>query len=148
MYTVYQNVFSKGYEYTTYTNGHTASPTPKPKLGKKSQANWYLILSIQDSIEKLIEHLIARKLSRDLKVTDIPFFQIKGLSALGNASEGDLVVTHKAWSKLPSARPMMQRKNINGSRPRQYNLDESFRGVNATSIPTELQHFKEWKKYH
>ena len=41
---------------------------------EKTQDEGYLILSVLDSIEKLMEHLVARKLSRDLKDTDIFLF--------------------------------------------------------------------------
>ena len=65
LYTIYQESFDKGYIPEDWT-GSFLRPIPKP--GKdRHKLNGYRILTMQNTVGKLMERTVARKLSRDLE---------------------------------------------------------------------------------
>ena len=65
MYTIFQQSFDKGYIPEDWTDSFLR-PIPKPRKDHHT-LNGYRILTMQNTFEKLMERIIARKLSRHLE---------------------------------------------------------------------------------
>ena len=69
LYTIGQEIFDKGYIPEDWTDSFLRH-TPKPGKGHH-KLNEHCILTMQNTIGKLMEHTVARKLIRDLEDREI-----------------------------------------------------------------------------
>ena len=65
MYAIYQKSFDKGHIPEDWTHSFL-KPIPKPGKDHR-KLNGYRILTMQNTIGKLMERIVARKLARDLE---------------------------------------------------------------------------------